>query len=154
MGSNYYDRVPADVALSNSDDDSPGVSISSISGNTAESGTVALFTVKLNSEPTHAVTLPVSSSDTIEGLISVDGTNYRSTDNLSFLASNWYQDKTVKVQGQNDYTLDGDQSFTVQLGSMGSDDANYNGIDPLDMPLTNIEDVFGCLLYTSDAADE
>ncbi len=130
-----------------------GVSISAISGNTAESGTVALFTVKLNSEPTHSVTLPVTSSDTTEGLISVDGTNYRSTDNLSFLTSNWYQDKTVQVQGQNDYTLDGDQSFTVQLGTMVSDDPNYRGIDPLDMPLTNIEDVFGGLVINTNSGE-
>ena len=98
--------------------------------------------------------MPVTSSDTTEGKISVDGTNnYTTTDNISFLASNWYQDKTVKVQGQNDYTLDGNQSFTVQLGSLVSDDANYHGIDPLDMPLTNVEDVFGAIVVNTNRGE-
>ena len=36
---------------------------------------------------------------------------------------------------------------------MVSDDANYNGIDPLDMPLTNIEDVFGAIVVNTNRGE-
>ena len=36
---------------------------------------------------------------------------------------------------------------------MVSDDANFSGIDPLDMPLTNIEDVFGGLVINTNSGE-
>ena len=54
----------------NTDNETAGFTVSSISGNTTEAGGTATFTVKLNSQPTANVTIVVSSSDTSEGTIS------------------------------------------------------------------------------------
>ena len=48
----------------NTDDETAGFNVSSISGNTTEAGGTATFTVKLSSQPTANETIGVSSSDT------------------------------------------------------------------------------------------
>ena len=57
------------VAVTNSDDDTVGIFVSAISGNTTEDGVAATFTIFLESEPTADVTIPLSSSDLGEGTI-------------------------------------------------------------------------------------
>ena len=64
---NYNGLDPADVSVTNIDDDSAGVTVSAISGDTDEAGTTATFTVVLNSQPTAPVTIDLTSSDTTEG---------------------------------------------------------------------------------------
>ena len=85
----------------NTDDETAGFTISSISGNTTEAGGTATFTVRLSSQPTANVTIGVSSSDTTEGTVSPSS--------LTFTSSNWNANQTVTVTGVNDSLDDGNQ---------------------------------------------
>ncbi len=130
--SNYNALDPADVSVTNTDDETGGITVSSISGNTTESGGTATFTVKLTSLPSANVTIAVSSSDTNEGTVS--------TSSLTFTTSNWSVDQTVTVTGVDDSTIDGNQSYTVILAAATSSDSNYNGINPTDVSVINTDD--------------
>ncbi len=128
---NYNGLDPSDVEVINADNDSIGITVSSISGNTSESGLTASFTVVLNSAPTANVTIPISSSNTAEGTVS--------TASLTFTPANSNTPQTVFVNGVNDAIADGDINYVIITGSTTSADANYNGINPSDLSLTNID---------------
>ena len=67
---NYNGRDPADVSVTNTDNDSAGVTVSPISGDTDESGTSATFSVVLTSQPQHRCHhRPITSGDTSEGTV-------------------------------------------------------------------------------------
>jgi endonuclease V-like protein UPF0215 family len=130
--SNYNALDPADVSLTNTDDETGGITVSSISGNTTESGGTATFAVKLTSQPSANVSIAVSSSDTTEGTVNPSS--------LTFTNSNWSADQTVTVTGVDDSTIDGNQSYTVVLAVATSSDSNYNGINPTDVSVINTDD--------------
>ncbi len=113
------------------DNDSPGFIVSPISGNTTEEGATAAFTVTLLSSPITDVTIGVSSSDATEG--TVDKAS------LTFSAANWNMPQTITVTGLDDGTVDGDQNYAITLAAATSSDANYNGLNPNDVTLTNID---------------
>jgi YVTN family beta-propeller protein len=125
----YNGLDPADVAVVNSDVRSASFVISAISGNTSESGTTATFTVRLGSQPTANVTVPVSSSDLTEG--TVDKAS------LTFTNANWNVNQTVTVTGVSDALADGNVAYTIILGATTSTDSLYNGLDPADVAVTN-----------------
>lgn len=110
----------------------PGFTVSSISGEISEAGTSATFNVKLNTEPSSDVTIPISSSDTGEGTVNPAS--------LTLTPTNWNAaDNTVTVTGQSDTEADGDQTFYIILGDASSDDPAYNGLNPIDVAVTNID---------------
>lgn len=111
-------------------DDQPGISVSPTSGLTVdESGSTATFSVVLTHPPTADVRIAVTSLDTTEGTVS--------TGELVFTADNWDTPQTVTVTGVDDAVRDGNQTFTIQLGPVTSTDANYSGLDPADVTVTN-----------------
>ncbi len=116
------------------DNDNPGFIVSSISGNTAEEGTTATFTVALLSSPVADVSISISSSDTTEG--TVDKAS------LTFSAANWNMVQTITVTGLDDGIIDGDQNYAIILAAATSGDSNYNGLKPDDVMLTNIDKNF------------
>jgi hypothetical protein len=59
-----------DVPVTNVDNDSAGINVSAVSNNTNENGTIATFTIALNSEPKSDVTIPLTSSNVKEGKVS------------------------------------------------------------------------------------
>ena len=99
---------------------------------TTEAGGTVTFTVRLNSQPTGNVTIPVSSSDTTEGTVSPAS--------LTFTSANWNTAQTVTVTGVNDNVDDGDIAYTAVIGAASSTDALYNGINPADVALINTDD--------------
>ena len=60
---------PADVAVTNVDNDIAGITVSAISGPTTEAAGTATFTVVLNTKPTGNVTIGLSSSNVNEGTV-------------------------------------------------------------------------------------
>ena len=79
------------MTLKNLDTEKGGYYVSSVSGDTDETGKTASFTVRLRSQPTDNITIYVASSDTSEGTVSAD--------NLSFTTTNWNADQTVTITG-------------------------------------------------------
>jgi hypothetical protein len=74
----------------------------------------------------------VSSSDTSEGTAAPSG--------LTFTAGDWSTDQTVTVTGADDSVVDGDIGYSILLAAAVSADGNYSGLDPADVPVTNVDD--------------
>jgi len=108
-----------------------GFAVSTISGNTSENGAQASFDIVLLSQPTGDVTLPVSSSDTMEGTVAIT--------ELTFDTLNWNTTQTVTVTGVDDSDFDGNQDYSIVLGVASSSDTAFDGLDPADVNLTNSE---------------
>ena len=129
---NYDGRDPDDVSVTNLDDDSAGVTVSAISGDTDESGTSATFSVVLNSQPSAPVSIEITSGDMTEGSLRASP--------LIFDGANWNVAQTVTVTGVNDFVVDGDITYTVSVEAATSADTNYDGLDPDDVSVTNLDD--------------
>lgn len=126
----YAGLNPPDPALTNQDDDAPGITVTPTTLITSERGLEASFTVVLRSEPSSAVTVSFSNSDESEVSLS--------TSTLNFDASNWSTPQTVVVRGVDDLTTDG-QIVTTISGTATSDDANYVRALP-NVLVTNFDD--------------
>lgn len=116
------------------------LTITPIAGtNTDEAGiTLASYSVVLDRAPLRGqqVTLNMSISDETEARILIDGIprNY-----LQFTDLNWQQAQQVQIQGIDDCVVDGDQSYSLVLHPIVSGDEGYQGIDPADLALVNLD---------------
>jgi uncharacterized repeat protein (TIGR01451 family) len=129
----YAATDPADVAVTNTDDDAIGITVTPVSGlTTTEAGGTATFTVRLTSEPTADVTIPVASSDLTEGTVSASS--------LTFTAADWNVAQTVTIHGVDDLVDDGDIAYTITLGAAASADPLYHNLDAADVAVTNTDD--------------
>ncbi|MBI2480126.1 MAG: right-handed parallel beta-helix repeat-containing protein, partial [Planctomycetia bacterium] len=138
----------ADVSASNTDNDTFGITVSGISGNTTEASGTATFTVVLNSEPTDDVTIGISSNDTTEGTVSPSS--------LTFTNVNWNMAQTVTVTGVDDLLDDGDIMYSIVTAAATSSDGNYNGLNASDVAVTNTDnDTYNSVTVdtTSDVSD-
>ena len=135
-----YKKAPVkQLAITNIDDDTRGVSVTKISSNTSETGDQATFTVKLLTHPyfqnnASAFSIPVSSSDPSEGTVSVSS--------LRFTFQNWEAPQTVTVTGVDDTEADGNVNYSIILGQIVADNSesvDYAGIDPEDVALSNTD---------------
>ncbi len=122
----------AAATLTITDDDTAGVALGTVSGQTTENGGTATFAVALASQPTAAVTIGLSSSDTGEGTVSPAS--------LTFTTGNWNVAQTVTVTGVDDVIADGAVAFTVVTAAAGSADAAYNGFNAADVAVVNADD--------------
>ena len=124
---------------------------------TTEGGGTDTFTVALKSQPTADVTIPISSSNALQGSVSVSS--------LTFTPANWNAPRSVTVTG-----LDGDGvdngatgvAYTIVIGlptiSNGSD-PTYAAINPPNLSANNQSvnsppklDVISDVLLSEDAA--
>jgi hypothetical protein len=99
---------------------------------TSETGTTATISVVLAVNPTGNVTIAVSSSDPGEGT--------PDTALLTFTPANGTTPQVITVTGQDDAAVDGNQAYTLQLAAAASSDLRFNGRDPADVALTNLDD--------------
>lgn len=129
-----YDGIdPHDVAVINADDDAAGIMISPTAGlSTTEFGGTATFSVQLQSEPTAAVAISISSSDATEGSVAPAM--------LTFTSGSWNLAQVVTVTGVNDAETDGNIAYAAITAAAVSTDASYAGLDPSDVALTNVDD--------------
>jgi hypothetical protein len=128
----YGGLIPADISAINMDNDTAGVTVTPTSGlTTTEDEGGAIFTVVLDSEPIADVTLNLSSDKPAEGSVFPISLTFTNTD--------WNAPQTVTVTGVNDAVIDGDKSYTIVLDPVSSSDLKYDGIDPDDVSVTNID---------------
>ncbi len=122
------------VATVTNDDSNAAISVVGINNlQTTEVGGTASFSVVLNTAPTANVTIAVSSSDTTEGTVVPSS--------LVFTPANWNTAQTVTVTGVPDTIVDGNIGYQITLGFATSTDPNYNGVDPVDVVLNNIDNL-------------
>src|SRR5262249_50706759 len=118
---NYNGLNPADVSVTNNDNDVVGFTVTPTAGLvTTEAGGTATFTVKLNSQPSASVTVGLSSSDLTEGTVSPAS--------LTFTNANWSTAQTVTVTGVDDAMVDGNIAYTIVTAAATSTDTGYNGL--------------------------
>lgn len=98
---------------------------------TTEAGGTASFAVVLNSQPTASVSIALSSSDTTEGTVAPTS--------LTFTMANWATARTVTVTGVDDAIVDGNVPYSIVTAAAVSSDSNYDGLDPANVSLTNID---------------
>ncbi len=129
----YNGLNPADVSVTNTDNDTAGVTVTPTSGLvTTEAGGTAQFSVVLTSQPTGDVVIGLSSSDTSEGTVSPAS--------LTFTSANWATAQNATVTGEDDLVVDGNVAYTIITAPATSSDANYNGFNPADVSVTNTDD--------------
>jgi hypothetical protein len=103
---------------------------SKVSGNTASFNAIATFYVSLDKKPSADVVIPLSSSDTGEGVVDVN--------ELRFTPNNWNRQQRVVVKGRNSNVVDGKQDYKIVLGTIESDDKSYDGVNPDDVKMKGI----------------
>lgn len=130
--SEYEGLEIAAVTLTNLDDDTAGITVSEISGNTTEEGGTASFTVVLNSAPLSDVTLDLESNNTAEGTVAPTS--------LTFTPENWNAPQEVVVTGVDDAVEDGDVEFGIEFFPAISDDSAYDGLGVDPVSVVNVDD--------------
>ncbi|NQZ43772.1 MAG: gliding motility-associated C-terminal domain-containing protein [Flavobacteriaceae bacterium] len=113
-------------------DDTVGINVTPTTGTTDETGGQATFTFTLDSEPTAAVTIPITGYDGSEG----SGAASVELDN-----TNWDTGVDLVVTGLDDAIVDGNVDYTLTTGDPTSGDANYDALgagDVDDLTVTNI----------------
>ncbi len=128
--SGYIDANPDDVSAKNIDNDTAGITVTPVDVLTSEDGGTGSFTVVLNTEPTHDVTITLSSSDSTECDV-LDKTT------LTFTPSNWNTPQLVTVTGKDENIVDGDVDFDIITSTASSTDPKYNGMAVDDVTFTN-----------------
>jgi hypothetical protein len=110
----------------------PGITVNPVAGlNTSEAGATAAFTLVLDTPPSANVVIGLSSSDTTEGSVAPAS--------LTFTPANWNLAQTVTVTGVDDALVDGPITYTVVTAAATSADAAYNGLNPGDVSVSNID---------------
>ncbi len=112
-------------------DDEFGLSESAVMGQATEAGGQATFTVRLNTQPSAAVTVSVTSRDASEGTVSPP--------TLTFAPGAWNTPQTVTVTGVQDTIDDGDVTWQVRLDP-SSGDSDYNAVTDVDQDVTTTDD--------------
>ena len=112
----YTGVTAAGVAVTLTDDDASGVTVSTSGLTVAENAGTNTYTVKLNSKPTASVTVTPASSDTSKATVSGA---------LTFTTTNWNTAQTVTVTGVEDTTSSRRGRNATISHSATSTDANY-----------------------------
>src|SRR5436190_185550 len=123
---------PADVAVTNTDNDTAGISVIPTWGlTTTEGGGTATFTVVLTSQPKANVTIGLSSSDLTEGTVAPAS--------VTFTPANWNTAQTVTVTGVDDFVEIGRAACRVRVATAASTGPGYNGRNATEMGVTNTD---------------
>jgi len=134
----------ADVSVSNTDDDTRGITVTPTSGLvTTEAGGTATFTVKLNTQPTASVTIGLSSSNTAEGTVAPAS--------LTFTTANWATAQTVTVTGVNDAIDDGNIVYTIVTAAATGGDYGTASVDAANVSVSNTDNDTGATAVTNAA---
>jgi|GEM_PF-3188392 len=118
------------VKVTNIDNDEAGIVVSKISNDTKEDGTFATFIIKLKTKPSASVSIPLSSSNIDEGLLSIS--------EIIIEAKDWESGVVITVTGVNDNDFDEDKLYSIITGISNSSDPVYDGINPNDVNIINI----------------
>ncbi len=118
------------AALTITDDDEAGLTVSKNSVSTTEAagvGRTDTFTVKLDTEPTATVTVTigVTGGDTDEAAVSPATLKFAAEANSGNNEFKWDDPRQVTVTGQDDGASDGERSYTITVAA-ASGDAIYN----------------------------
>ncbi len=133
----YAAYDPADVTATNIDDEVVGLDVVAFYGyTTSEAGGFTPLSLRLTSMPTAPVTITLETDDFSEGFVS--GNLFGPT-SVTISPSNWDSGVSVDVVGRNDFEPDGNVAYNIITSAFSSADSNYNGVNPPDIAMTNID---------------
>jgi Ca2+-binding RTX toxin-like protein len=118
-------------AVVNPEANDPGVTVVVTDGNSDEDGSLATFTVALDSEIKSDVSIEFQVSDATEAELL--------TSTVTFTPDTWDVAQTVTIMGLDDYDDDGDVSYNV-TGVLTTDDLNYVRVPVEPMSFVNTDD--------------
>jgi len=131
LGVDRLQGFKCDIGASESGYFAGRVLVTPVSGSeTTESGGSSRLTFQLNGIPAGSVTVPLTSSNPAEGTIA---------DSVVF-PSGINQDQIIYVYGVDDAIVDGDVDYQVITGAVTSADVRFDGFDPDDVSVTNLDD--------------
>jgi hypothetical protein len=121
----------------------PGITVTPSTGLvTTEAGGTAQFAIVLESQPSANVVIPISSSTPAEGTPSVAS--------LTFTSANWSTPQVVTVTGADDSLVDGNVIYSIVTGAdLTTADPNYNGLNPVDVSATNLDNDGSAGIYVN-----
>ncbi|MGL5080186.1 MAG: DUF4347 domain-containing protein [Microcoleaceae cyanobacterium] len=129
---NYAALNPADVQVTNADNETPGIIVNPRDGLiTTEAGGTDYFEVLLTSEPTRNVTITVASSNLQEGIVTENST-------IVLTADNWNEAQVVTVAGVDDTQADGPLEYTL-VTTVSTEDRVYRTLDAADIQVMNLD---------------
>jgi len=138
---NFDDINPANVSLTNIDDDTAGITVvPGASVITSEDETTDTFTVVLDSEPLSNVAIDIFSSDSSETIADPAI--------LNFTAGNWSVAQTVTVTGIDDLAVDGNIEHTIITAAAVSSDGLYSSRNADDVTVINDDNDVADILVT------
>ena len=125
--SNYNNFNPDDVSASNSDNETPGITINPTSTTATEGGATGSYSVQLNTQPTAPVTINLATGSQIQPITA-----------LTFTANNWNVAQTVAVAAVDDNAVEGNHAGAIDHTAT-STDTNYNSItiSPVSVAITD-----------------
>jgi hypothetical protein len=150
--SSYNNITIASLIVMNLDNDSvynPGIIVTPTTGlQTTESGGSAVISVMLLTPPAADVTIPVSTSNSSEGIFSSLFTG--SSGSLTFTSTDWDTPQQITVTGVNDDLADGNIGYLINMGPTVSTDTSYNNLSISPVSITNIDnDTAGIIVSRS-----
>lgn len=115
-GDDAYDGIdPNNIALTNTDNDTAGITLSTSTAETTEGGATDTYTLVLDTEPIANVNF----------VLSVDAQSSVSTSSFSFTSANWNTPQTITVTAVND-NVDDLVSTSSISHTVASADPNYD----------------------------
>lgn len=137
--SGYSGIDPDDVTGTNHDDETAGIVVVTAGAlATAEWGQTAEFSILLQARPLSAVTVPLASTNTLEGTVA---------SSVTFTPDNWSDPQVVTITGVDDVRDDGDVAYAIQVGPATGDSA-YVGVTAADIDVVNLDDDTSCILLS------
>jgi hypothetical protein len=124
---NYNGITGSPLTITNTDNDTAGITVNSTTGTTTEAGGQATFNFTLNSQPTQNVSIKFTGVNDTEGRLD------KST--LTFTPSTWNRPQTVTVIGTGS-SSDTPYNITSTITSL---DSNYTNITPSTLTITNTD---------------
>lgn len=102
---------------------------------TSEDGTTITLTFTMTTQPTADVTLALESNVLTEGTVSPSS--------VTFTPETWSTPRTATVTGVDDAVKDGAQAYMIFVGPAVSADPAYDGLQPANVPMVNLDNDFG-----------
>ncbi len=147
---NFTESISTDITVTNTDDDTAGVTITTSDTSTTEGLGNNFFSVKLDSQPLGEVEVTFNPADDD---IQLDDEFDGESITLTFDADNWSIPQNVNVTAVDDYDVEYDHSSTISVDVSSNDDSTYNQVTPPndikikiadnDLPVASIEAVAG-----------
>ncbi|MEG4990191.1 DUF4347 domain-containing protein, partial [Microcoleus sp. BR0-C5] len=122
---NYNTLDPAEVNVTNTDNDSPGVTLTQSAGSTevTEGGITNSYTLQLNTLPIGNVQITVTADAQAE--VSLDGTNFAATQTLTFTNVDGQTPQAVIVRAVDDTLAENNHIGALTHAITNSTDPNY-----------------------------